>query len=68
MLVKASIVPRGRVEEQELPEGARASDLVRHLGLPTAACLVMRNGAPIPIDEPLAEGDVLEVVYVASGG
>ncbi|NOQ54505.1 MAG: thiamine biosynthesis protein ThiS, partial [Thermoplasmata archaeon] len=52
----------------ELPEGARASDLVRHLGLPTAACLVMRNGSPIPIDEPLAEGDALEVVYVASGG
>ncbi len=68
MLVKANIVPRGHVEEQELPEGARASDLVRQMGLPTAACLVMRNGAPIPIDEPLAEGDVLEVVYVASGG
>ncbi len=68
MLVKASIVPRGREEEQELPEGAMASDLVRRLGLPTAACLVMRNGAPIPIDEPLAEGDSLEIIYVASGG
>ena len=68
MLVKARIVPRGREEEHELPEGARATDLVRQLGLPTAACLVMRNGVPIPIDEPLAEGDALEIVYVASGG
>jgi len=68
MLVKANIVPRGREVEHELPEGARASDLVRKLGLPTAACLVMRNGSPVPIDEPLVDGDSMEVVYVASGG
>ena len=52
----------------ELPEGARAMDLVRGMGLPTAACLVLRRGAPIPIDESLEDGDELEVVYVASGG
>jgi sulfur carrier protein ThiS len=38
------------------------------MGLPTVACIVMRGGAPIPIDEPLSDGDDLEVVYVASGG
>lgn len=68
MLVFAHIVPTGGREQRELPQGSSAADLVRRLGLPTAACLVLRGGVPIPIDEPLADGDELEVVYVASGG
>lgn len=68
MRVDVIVVPRGGKEGRELPEGARAVDLVRDLGLPTAACLVLRCGGPIPIDEPLMDGDELEVIYVASGG
>ncbi len=68
MRVHVTTVPRAGEEERELPEGSTAEDLVRVLGLPTVACLVLRNGGPIPIDEPLANGDALEVVYVASGG
>ena len=68
MRVHVSTVPRGGKEDRELPEGSTAEDLVRALGLPTVACLVLRNGGPIPIDEPLANGNALEVVYVASGG
>ena len=68
MLIVARIVPTGGREQRELPKGSTAADLVRHLGLPTAACLVLRGGVPIPIDEPLWDGDELEVVYVASGG
>jgi sulfur carrier protein ThiS len=68
MRVEVSVVPRGDKEDREVPEGARAVDLVKELGLPTAACLVLRRGNPIPIDEPLVDGDELEVIYVASGG
>lgn len=68
MRVRARTVPQGGQAEEELPAGAVAADLVRALGLPTVACIVMRGGSPIPIDEPLADGDDLEVVYVASGG
>jgi len=68
MRVHVSTVPRGGREERELPGGSTAEDLVRAMGLPTVACLVLRNGRPIPIDEPIADGDDLEVVYVASGG
>jgi len=68
MRIRASTVPRGERREMELPEGALAGDLVRAMDLPTAACLVLRGGSPVPIDEPLEDGDDLEVVYVASGG
>lgn len=68
MRIRASTVPRGEQREIELPGGALAGDLVRAMGLPTAACLVLRRGSPVPMDEPLEEGDDLEVVYVASGG
>ena len=61
MRVHVSTVPRGGEEDRDLPEGSTAEDLVRAMGLPTVACLVLRN-------EPLANGDALEVVYVASGG
>lgn len=30
--------------------------------------LILRNNVPIPIDEPLADGDVIRAVRVASGG
>ena len=68
MRVTVSTLPRGGQEKKELPEGSTAQDMVRSMGLPTVACLVLRSGGPIPIDEPLADGDDLEVVYVASGG
>jgi sulfur carrier protein ThiS len=68
MRVRLSTVPKGQEEERELPEGSTAADAVRAMGLPTVACIVLRSGEPIPIDEPLEEGDDLEVVYVASGG
>ena len=68
MRVHARTVPMGEEAERELPAGSTAADLVRALDLPTVACLVLRGGAPLPIDEPLEDGDELEVVYVASGG
>ena len=68
MRVNFRTVPRGDAGERELPEGATAADLVRALYLPTVASMVLRSGTPIPIDEPLSEGEDLEVVYVASGG
>ena len=68
MRVKARTVPEGKDVQMELPEGSTAADLVRGLDLPTVACIVLRSGRPIPIDEPLEDGDDLEVVYVASGG
>jgi sulfur carrier protein ThiS len=68
VLVTATTVPQGSRATRELSDGATAHDLVRDLGMPAAASLVLRNGRPIPIDEPLADGDELEVIYVASGG
>ncbi len=61
-------MPGGVSTPVELREGAVAADLVRALGMPTAACLVLRGARPVPMDAPLGDGELLEVIYVASGG
>ena len=57
-----------RTEGVELPEGATGLDLLRKLGLPPDAHLVVRGDIPIPVDEPLAEGEELLILSVVSGG
>jgi sulfur carrier protein ThiS len=68
MLVRAKTLPEGREYEAELAEGAVGADLVREMGLPIAAVLLLRGGKPVPIDEALNDGDELEIIHVASGG
>ncbi len=68
MLVRARTLPEGRETEAELADGAVGTDLVRALGLPVAAVLLLRGGSPVPIDEALHDGDEVEIIYVASGG
>jgi sulfur carrier protein ThiS len=51
-----------------LPTGALASDALASMELALTHHLVLRRGAPIPSDEPLAHRDVIDVVEVFSGG
>jgi hypothetical protein len=68
MRVHARRMPGGGAAQVELREGALAADLVRALGMPTAACLVLRGARPLPMDAPIGDGEVFDVIYVASGG
>ena len=68
MRVAAELLPLHRTEEIDLPSGATGFDLFRRLGLAPDAHLLVRGEAPIPLDEPLAEGDALLVISVVSGG
>lgn len=63
----------------ELPEGARADDAPRALGIRPELVLVFRSaddGAggsqplwrPLPADEPLRDGDRIRILRVVSGG
>ena len=54
--------------ELELPEGARADDAPRSLGIRPDLVLVFRGDRPLPGDEPLLEGDRIRILRVVSGG
>lgn len=57
-----------RERELELPEGARADDAPRALGIRPDLVLVFRGDRPLPGDAPLAEGDRVRILRVVSGG
>jgi sulfur carrier protein len=59
-------------EQHELPPGLTISGLLRHLGVRAERVAVERNGAVVKRarheSEPVAEGDVIEVVSFVGGG
>jgi sulfur carrier protein len=59
-------------EPMELPEGLTVAALLHRLGLRTERVAVERNGAVVKkarhADEPVAQGDVLEIVTFVGGG
>ena len=54
--------------ELDLPEGARADDAPRSIGIRPELVIVFRDERPIPGDEPLREGDRIRILRVVSGG
>ncbi len=68
MKVKARLIPGGKTKTLELKKGAVAEDAVRLLGMNRETIVVRKRGLPIPECEPLANGDLLEVITVISGG
>ena len=59
-------------EKLELPEGLTVAALLLHLGVRAERVAVERNGAVVKkarhAEEPLAPGDVLEIVTFVGGG
>ncbi len=69
MKVKARLIPGGKTKTLELKKGAVAEEVVRLLGMNRETVIVIRKkGIPIPECEPLADGDLLEIITVISGG
>lgn len=54
--------------EVQLDAGATGLDLVKVLGLAPDAHLIARGETPIPIDEPLRDGETILLIRVVSGG
>ena len=56
----------------ELPDGLTVLCLLRHLGVPAERVAVERNGAVVKkarhAEEPVSDGDVLEIVTFVGGG
>ena len=68
MRVTAELYPARKTSPAELPEGASGVDLLRSLGLAPDAHILVRGDVPIPIDEPLRDGERVRVISVVSGG
>ncbi|HEX2021637.1 MAG TPA: MoaD/ThiS family protein [Candidatus Thermoplasmatota archaeon] len=57
-----------RERDLDLPDGARADDAPRAMGIHPELVLVFRGERPIPGDAPLSDGDRIRVLRVVSGG
>ena len=52
----------------KVPAGSIAEDVIRALGLNVSAQIVLRGKTPIPVDEPVVDGDQLRIIETFSGG
>ena len=68
MRVTVELVQARRTEPLELPSGATGLELLAQLRLHPDAHLVIRGDRPIPVDEPLVDGEHLRILSAISGG
>ena len=66
--VTVETLPAHREQVLELPNGATGFDLLKTLRFAPDAHLLVRDEAPIPLDEPLRDGEKIRVIPVVSGG
>jgi len=59
---------RKETKRIELQEGALVEHAIRSLGLFPDGWIAVRGNEPLPLDEPLKDGDELKLVSVVSGG
>lgn len=69
MKVTLTLLPtRKEKKVVELKRGATADTAIRALGLFPDGWIPVRGDTPIPLDEPLTDGDDLKLIAVVSGG
>jgi len=68
MRVTAVVLPLRKEEDVELGPHATGLDLVEALRLAPDAHILVRGDVPIPLDEPLVDGERLRILSVVSGG
>ncbi len=68
MRITAELVQARKTEAVQLPDHANGFDLLRALKLAPEAHLIVREDAPIPLDEPLRDQETLQIFSAVSGG
>jgi len=68
MRVDVELLPGRTKKSTEVPAGGTGESLFQALGLAVDAHILVRGDVPIPVDEPLRDGERLTVIAVASGG
>jgi sulfur carrier protein ThiS len=66
--ISVTVEHRGSKTAVNLPQGAKVSDVLEQMKLFADAHIVLRGKTPVPITEPVIEGETLKVIRVASGG
>ncbi len=66
--VTVETMPARRRQMVELADGANGFDLLSSLRFAADAHLLVRDETPIPLDEPLVDGETIRVIAVVSGG
>ena len=66
--VTVATLPAHREQVVELPNGATGFDLLTSLHFAPDAHLLVRDAEPVPLDEPLRDGEKVRVIPVVSGG
>ncbi len=68
MRVTVELVQARKTDVVDLPDRSTGFDLLRRVKLAPDAHLLVRGESPIPLDEPLLDGESLRVLAVVSGG
>ena len=68
MQVHVKLINDKKNHTLNVPASATPFDTLKKLQIPPDTVIVMRDGAPIPIDSKLKSDDELEVIRVVSGG
>lgn len=66
--ISISVRRRGTEKRLQLPSGSKAEDVIRGLGLNISTHIVLRGNMPIPIDDGINDGEVLDLIETVSGG
>lgn len=68
--MKVAVCVPGTEKEKtvDLEDSANSLMVIEKLGFFPDAVLVKKNGAIIPMDEPLNDGDKITLIVVSSGG
>ena len=67
--VKVHLLPtRKETRKLHLDKGATVEAAIRALDLFPDAWIAVRGNEPIPLDEPLEDGDEIKLIAVVSGG
>lgn len=69
MKIKVKLMPKGKkFDDLNLKSGATGQELLKKLNLAPDAHIISRKGSPIPLDEKLRQGDIINIIKVISGG
>ncbi|MCD6524333.1 MAG: MoaD/ThiS family protein [Thermococcus sp.] len=67
-MIKVKVLGRGIEKELEWKKGMLVKDVLREVGFNTESAIAKVNGKVALEDEPVNDGDYVEVIPVVSGG